>query len=37
MSNKRYDEYDQKIRSEGLKWNRKRVLGLYREMKISLR
>ena len=32
-----FDEYYYKIRREGLKQNRKRVLGIYREMKLSLR
>ena len=32
-----FDEYYYKIRREGLKWNRKRVLRVYREMKLSLR
>ena len=32
-----FDEYYNKIRREGLKWNRKRVLRVYREMKLSLR
>lgn len=32
-----FDEYYLKIRREGLKWNRKRVLRVYREMKLSLR
>ena len=32
-----FDEYYHKIRREGLKWNRKRVLRVYREMKLSLR
>ena len=31
-----FDEYNYKIRREGLKWNRKRVLRVYREMKLSL-
>ena len=32
-----FDEYYYKIRREGFKWNRKRVLRVYREMKLSLR
>lgn len=32
-----FDEYYQKIRREGLKWNRKRVLRVYRDMKLKLR
>ena len=32
-----FDEYYLKIRREGLKWNRKRVLRVCREMKLSLR
>tara|TARA_R110002049_G_C8977748_1_gene548035 strand:+ start:175 stop:672 length:498 start_codon:yes stop_codon:yes gene_type:complete len=32
-----FDEYYSKTRREGLKWNRKRVLRVYREMKLSLR
>ena len=32
-----FDEYYYKIRREGLKWNRKRVLRVYRDMKLSLR
>lgn len=32
-----FDEYYLKIRREGLKWNRKRVLRVYRHMKLSLR
>mgnify|MGYP000515951501 CR=1 FL=1 len=32
-----FDEYYYKIRREGLKWNRKRVLRVYRNMKLSLR
>ena len=32
-----FDEYYHKIRREGLKWNRKRVLRVYRNMKLSLR
>ena len=32
-----FDEYYQKIRREGLQWNRKRVLGVYRAMKLTLR
>lgn len=32
-----FDEYYLKIRREGLIWNRKRVLRVYREMKLSLR
>ena len=34
---KGFDEYYYKIRREGFKWNRKRVLRVYREMKLSLR
>lgn len=30
-----FDEYYLKIRREGLIWNRKRVLRVYREMKLS--
>jgi len=32
-----FGEYYNKNRSEGLKWNRKRVLRVYRNMKLSLR
>lgn len=32
-----FDEYYKKIRREGLKWNRKRVLRVYRDMKLKLR
>ena len=32
-----FDEYYYKIRREGLQWNRKRVLRVYRSMKLSLR
>ena len=32
-----FDEYYHKIRREGLIWNRKRVLRVYRNMKLSLR
>ncbi|WP_084399509.1 hypothetical protein [Pseudotamlana agarivorans] len=32
-----FDEYYYKIRREGLQWNRKLVLQVYREMKLSLR
>jgi putative transposase len=32
-----FDEYYNKIRREGLQWNRKRVLRVYRNMKLSLR
>ncbi len=32
-----FDEYYYKIRREGLKWNRKRVLRVYRNMKLRLR
>jgi putative transposase len=32
-----FDEYYVKIRREGLIWNRKRVLRVYREMKLSWR
>ena len=32
-----FDEYYNKIRREGLKWNRKRVLRVYRNMKLKLR
>ncbi|WP_082935917.1 IS3 family transposase [Tamlana sp. s12] len=32
-----FDEYYHKIRREGLKWNRKRVLRVYREMKLSFK
>ncbi len=32
-----FDEYYKRIRREGLKWNRKRVLRVYRGMKLSLR
>ncbi len=32
-----FDEYYHKIRREGLKRNRKRVLRIYRDMKLSLR
>lgn len=32
-----FDEYYFKIRREGLKWNRKRVLRVYRDMKLGLR
>tara|TARA_B100000586_G_C19849645_1_gene318099 strand:+ start:276 stop:527 length:252 start_codon:yes stop_codon:yes gene_type:complete len=31
-----FDEYYYNIRREGLKWNRKRVLHVYREMKLGL-
>src|SRR5690606_11156525 len=32
-----FDEYYKKIRREGLQWNRKPVLRVYREMKLKLR
>ncbi|MBM6498373.1 hypothetical protein [Flavobacterium macrobrachii] len=32
-----FDEYYNKIRREGLQWNRKRVLRVYRKMKLKLR
>lgn len=32
-----FDEYYGRIRHQGLKWNRKRVLRVYREMRLSLR
>ena len=32
-----FDEYYKRIRREGLKWNRKRVLRVYRAMKLKLR
>lgn len=32
-----FDEYYNKIRRKGLPWNRKRVLRIYREMKLKLR
>lgn len=32
-----FDEYYNKIRREGLEWNRKRVLRVYRNMKLKLR
>jgi putative transposase len=32
-----FDEYFNRIRREGLKWNRKRVLRVYRNMKLKLR
>jgi len=32
-----FDEYYKRIRREGLQWNRKRVLRVYRNMKLSLR
>jgi putative transposase len=32
-----FDEYYYKIRREGLKWNRKRVFRVFRDMKLSLR
>lgn len=32
-----FDEYYNKIRREGLQWNRKRVLRVYRNMKLKLR
>ncbi|MFI2743345.1 hypothetical protein ACG2LH_11445 [Zhouia sp. PK063] len=32
-----FDEYYQRIRREGLRWNRKRVLRVYRSMKLQLR
>ncbi|MDA0973076.1 MAG: IS3 family transposase, partial [Bacteroidetes bacterium] len=32
-----FDQYYKHIRSEGLKWNRKRVLRVYRLMKLHLR
>lgn len=32
-----FDEYYYKIRREGIKWNRKRVLRIYRAMKLKLR
>ena len=32
-----FDEYYNKIRREGFKWNRKRVLRVYRNMKLKLR
>lgn len=36
-STRGFDWYYQKIRQEGLKWNRKRVLRIYRKMGLSLR
>src|SRR5690606_26978916 len=36
-STRSFDEYYKKIRREGLKWNRKRVLRVYRDMKLKLR
>ncbi len=36
-STRGFDWYYQKIRLEGLKWNRKRVLRVYRKMGLSLR
>ena len=32
-----FDEYYKKISREDLQWNRKRVLRVYREMKLKLR
>ncbi|MGQ1889252.1 hypothetical protein ACT29H_02300 [Thermophagus sp. OGC60D27] len=32
-----FDEYYGRIRNEGLKWNRKRVLRVYRLMNLNLR
>lgn len=32
-----FDEYYWRLRKEGYKWNRKRVLRIYREMKLTLR
>lgn len=32
-----FDEYYWRLRKEGYKWNRKRVLRIYREMKLGLR
>lgn len=32
-----FDEYYERIRKQGLKWNRKRVLRVYRNMKLGLR
>ena len=37
MPTRGFDEYYKRIRREGLKWNRKRVLRVYRNMKLSLR
>lgn len=36
-STRGFDWYYQKIRNEGLKWNRKKVLRVYRKMGLSLR
>lgn len=36
-SSRGFDEYYYKIRREGLIWNRKGVLRVYRDMKLSLR
>ena len=32
-----FDEYYNRIRNDGYKWNRKRVLRIYREMKLNVR
>ena len=32
-----FDEYYNRIRNEGLKWNRKRVLRVYRSMGLNIR
>ena len=37
LSTRGFDEYYNRIRKEGLKWNRKRVLRVYRQMGLSLR
>ena len=37
LSTRGFDEYYHRIRNEGLKWNRKRVLRVYRQMGLSLR
>jgi putative transposase len=37
LSTRGFDEYYNRIRKQGLKWNRKRVLRVYRQMGLSLR
>jgi len=37
LSTRGFDEYYNRIRREGYQWNRKRVLRVYRNMKLKLR